>query len=199
MDVHELKETDPARFEKEYQAWAHDNLGYDWWDDEYEDVKARGKERGFDISDIWFQFSCSHGDGATWEGNVDLREFAKAHGLLADPVWSAVLAVADDGRADSILTIYTQGQRNTMRAESVSVYLSGTIERGAYAGMDAQDLIDAVGGESVFDDIENAVLNAANDFAGDVYRRMVDEYEYRISEESFVEHCDCNEVTFGEE
>lgn len=196
LSVHELKATDPTRFAKEHQAWKCDDLGYDWWDCVCEDAKTQGKEQGFDIRDIWFDLSYSQGDRAVWEGEVDLREFAKARGLLTDPVWSAVLAVAGEGYADSIMKIYSHGLRSTMRAESMSVNLCVKIENGVYAGMDSQDLIDAVGGDAVFDDIEEDVLTAAEEFAGDIYYQLRDEYEHLTSEESFIEYCDCNEVTF---
>ena len=49
MNIHELKETDPKRFEREYWSWVEHECYYEWWDSVEECFKERMKEFGLDV------------------------------------------------------------------------------------------------------------------------------------------------------
>ena len=64
MNIHELKETDPKRFERKYWSWVGRECDYKWWDSVEENFKERMKEFGLDVYKIAFSLSYSQGDYA---------------------------------------------------------------------------------------------------------------------------------------
>lgn len=54
--------------------WATD---HEWWDGVYDLAKEDGAKRGFDIEDIRFSGFWSQGDGASWTGSVDVKQFVE--------------------------------------------------------------------------------------------------------------------------
>lgn len=54
--------------------WATD---HEWWDAVYAIAKEDGAKRGFEIEDIRFSGFWSQGDGASWTGSVDVKQFVE--------------------------------------------------------------------------------------------------------------------------
>ncbi len=54
------------------REWATD---HEWWDGVYDLAKEDGEQRGFEIDDIRFSGFWSQGDGASWTGTVDVKQF----------------------------------------------------------------------------------------------------------------------------
>ena len=199
LSASELKLSDPKRFDKEYWKWVEHSLDYDWWDSVYELAMGDGEALGFEVENISFDL---HSRDASWEGDVDVLKFAKAHGLEADPKWFVMLELVKDGWVDSVLSISRYGYRNTtMRVGDYCARLDedGIVGTGVFAGAGVVHVLDAIGGEAVFDEIEEMVLEKANDFAATILEMLDEEYDYLSSEEAFVEHCDANDVTFETE
>jgi hypothetical protein len=47
--------------------------------------------------------------------------------------------------------------------------------------------------------IDDALTEAARDYAQKIYGMLETEYEYLTSEEEFIASCECNEIDFDEE
>jgi hypothetical protein len=49
------------------------------------------------------------------------------------------------------------------------------------------------------DELVEWVQEEARDYAQDIYTQLEEEHDYLTSEESFIEHCECNDVQFDVE
>lgn len=91
MNIKELRERDPQRFDKLYEAW-REHEPYDGWAESiYEMAVEEGAERGFMIDSskglkrglytavteysIYWSGFWSQGDGASWVGHVDIPKW----------------------------------------------------------------------------------------------------------------------------
>jgi hypothetical protein len=50
-------------------------MDYEWWDGAYDMAVEDGREKGFYIDKIYFSGFHSQGDGASWAGQVDVRQW----------------------------------------------------------------------------------------------------------------------------
>jgi hypothetical protein len=73
------------------------------------------------------------------------------------------------------------------------------ITYGALRGANVREMYESVGGDSALDELIDEAVQAARDYAGDIYRAVRDDYEHETSEEAFIENCECNGVEFDEE
>lgn len=76
----ELEGRAKERAREKLTAWATD---HEWWDGVYDLAKEDGAKRGFEIEDIRFSGFWSQGDGASWTGSVDVKQFLEY--LLEQP------------------------------------------------------------------------------------------------------------------
>lgn len=202
MKLHELT---PAAQQRAYENW--NTLDYDWWDGVYEMAKEDGKERGFIIDDINFSGFSSQGDGACWKGYVDLpvffNHFRERNDCPLTPQQVLLLSSALEGIYDSHAGIGVSGNyychSGTMGIDWDHSYLEGGTEiaKGAYRGMDEGTF------EEVWSlhapDIEKVILQAARDFADEIYKNLGKEHDCLTSEEAFKEACEANGYEFTEE
>lgn len=192
MNVTELKERDPKRFEKEYYEWSANTLDYDWWEHLYADFTDGCAASCVQVNDITFSGFHSQGDGAAFTGRVYVHRWMKLKGHdVTHP--AAYLACWDDG---SYVRLET-GSRNNMRA-NLEEYANQTAPSGMFKGLDQEAWEELVDEQISALSIEDEVLSFCEDLANKLYRDLRDEYEHLTSEEMFIEHCECNEVTFEE-
>ena len=205
MNVHELKENDPARFEQEYVCWSQSDVYYDFV---YDDAIVEGEKRGFlfDESGIEWSGFWSQGDGAAWSGEVRLEEFIKHAKLDDDPRYFTLLQLINNGFVDRSVAIRTWGRGRNSGCMYIphepSTYfwggVDGTLQTGPFAGSQVEDLWESINGDALLEELCETVLDAARDFADKLYISLREEYEYQTSEELFIEHCEENEVKFND-
>jgi hypothetical protein len=114
------------------------------------------------------------------------------HHKLDEQYLALYLAAKDDG---SYIRISTSHHGNMWTGDN-NMWGNQTAPSGVFKDLpqtDWEDLVDAQIGEA---GIEDEVLKWCQDLAHDLYVSLRDEYEYRTSEESFIESCECNEITF---
>lgn len=70
----ELEGRAKERAATKLRDWATD---HDWYEFVYECAKEDGAKRGFEIEDIRFSGFWSQGDGASWTGSVDVKQFVE--------------------------------------------------------------------------------------------------------------------------
>jgi hypothetical protein len=192
MNVTDLRERNPKRFEKEYYEWSANALPYEWWDCiEADFIESCGK-LGVRVDSITFSGFYSQGDGAAFTGRMYVYEWMeqKKHHITHP---AAYLGCKDDG---SYVRLET-GRSNNMRA-NIEEYANQTAPSGVFAGLEQEAWEELVDEQISELSIEDEVLSFCNDLAQELYTDLRDEYEHLTSEEMFIEHCEANEVTFEE-
>lgn len=190
MTMRALKEADP----KAYEEWREHALDWDWWGSVYEMAKENAQPLGFRVDAIWFSDFASQGDGASWEGSVDLFKFL-AHQQSDDPRWHVVSALLEDGWLNTHAGILHSGRyyhemnmvvsyENNFNPHNVPL---GKVDKGAYKNANVCELYEAIGGDSTINELLDWVQEDARDYARDIYKHLEEEYEYLTSEEMFIE------------
>jgi hypothetical protein len=202
----QLNESDPKRFDREYGKWSENALDYDWYDYIYDTFMQDGSGKGFRVDKIHFTGFYSQGDGASWDGVVYLDEFICAHCDMSDPRWHIVHALVDAEVLPSSVEVYRHGSHyyheQTMLVGSLNVWWGEDdycLPKGVYAGANANELYEAAGGDATIEELHDMIESAVKDYARDIYAALEKEHDYLLSEESFIEHCNCNDITFETE
>jgi len=191
MNVQELKEKDPSRFQREYEEWYQHGLWRDWWDGVQEMFTEACKAKGVQVDKIWFSLNYSQGDYAAFEGALRVHEVME-HLKLAEPYPALYFAVKDYNTIVAVSCRYwTHSQVNGLRT-----YDMPSVPCGIFADLDEDtwdDLIETQVNEANLDEVLQEMVDG---LCGELYRQLRAEYEYLTSKESFIEHCEANEITF---
>jgi hypothetical protein len=208
LTVLELKDKYPSEFKRKYEKWREHAACHNWWDGAYgvyETAKEEAKPLGFRIDAIWFSGFWSQGDGACWEGSVDLPKFLAAKNS-DDPRWHVIIELIRNDWLASRCVIAHSGRyyhENTMSVSYENDFdphdETAAVQSGPYVGASVLELYDAAGGDSTINELADWVEEEARDYARGIYKDLEEEYEYLTSEEQFIEHCECNDVKFDVE
>lgn len=190
MNIHELKETDPKRFEREYSSWVEHEGNYEWWDSVEEGFKERMKEFGLDVYKIAFSLGYSQGDYATFEGYIAIDELLEK--LYPEQI-VLIQEFRDWGREP------VEYRRSGTPYIALRWYPGNTYPSGLFKDLD-QDAWAALTEQAADDfDLERTVNDWLEAQASELYFDLRKEYEYLTSEEQYIEYCECNDVTFDDE
>lgn len=191
VTAQELLILDKARFDTAYYKWAENAADYKWWEDEYDCFKEKCNALSITVTDITFSGFCSQGDGAAFGGRVDLTALMEREGL--DVQYPALyIGVKNDG---SYARIHIT-RSNNMRCGEYEMYANQTAPDGVFSGLDQEAWEDLVDEQDRDAGLEYAALTACQKLADQLYRDLEAEYEHMTSKESFIESCECNDVTF---
>jgi hypothetical protein len=192
MNVIELKTSDPKRFEQEYHEWCQYTPHYDWWEYLYEQFKADCAALGVQVNDIQFSGFHSQGDGAAFEGRVFTYEWMERKGFdVTHP--AAYLACKEDG---SYVGIHMRNRGN-----GIYTNFHGPLQSepsGIFIGLDDEAWNELVDEQLCDLNVEDEILGFCEALVDKLYRDLQEEYEILTSEESFIDSCQLNEVTFEE-
>jgi hypothetical protein len=193
--------------------WYIEGMDYEWWEGVYESVKEDGYELGFCIDDIRFSGFWSQGDGASWTGQVDVRQWLEKHGpdSIGVSAWCALIQ-------EDVVSKHIQVTQNsnhyshheTMGFANVEDHTDEFTDdwqmelTSIFKGMEVQHLFDIIATDTnctlkSTDDITTAIAISAKDYAKDIYIRLREEYEYLCSEEMMMDHFECNDYHFDED
>jgi hypothetical protein len=203
--------TDEAK-EKVKQWWCEHGIWDDWYDDTYERFKEEGYALGFVIDKMSFTGFYSQGDGACWEGQIDVATWLKTHteDSIARDAWCALIAEDFCNKHFSIHFRGHYSHSNTMtcvgwdwvdaHGEEDYLYLT---KPSIFQGMHYKELHNLIRSTDFPytdpNDIEQAGFESAKDYADELYKQLREEYEYLTSEESLIESCEANDWQFNEE
>lgn len=195
MNINELKEKDPARFEREYAKWRDGQCSDTYWS-EYvqDDFKTDMALIGVDVYNIYFSLGYCQSDYASFTGTISITEWMKNEGY--DVQYQALwLALCDYGAEPKV---YDRHDRPVVDWEFWYSVGNNTEPSGIFEGLDQDAWCALV--ESQFDaePWEKLIDEWLRGKARDLYEKLVEEYEYQTSEEQFIESCECNEVEFDE-
>ena len=202
ITAQELLEQDPKRFREEYLKWTEYAVDYDWWDYMEERLKEKLEPAGVRNIKLAFRLSYSQGDYATFEGSIDVHKWMDVTKdgpdtedtlTYAEKYPALRMAMEDYGDSASVTTYNRScGARVSMDGGCIG----NTYAAGIFAGLEPEAWDELV--EEQYDEagLEQALQDFVDDISQELYTDLRDEYEHLTSEESFIESCECNDVTF---
>ena len=194
------------------REWYIEGMDYEWWEGAYEMAIEDGKEKGFYIDKIFFSGFCSQGDGASWTGQVDVRQWLEEN--LPDSIGlSAWCQLIQEG----VVSMHCKVEANNAHYchESTMNFSDVWDETGIedteplvlpsiFKGMTIANLFDLIAPDpdcqyKDVDAITQAITESGKAYAKDIYHNLREEYEYLCSEEMMLDHFDCNDYHFNED
>ena len=190
----ELLILDESRFDKEYYKWQAYCLDYEWWDYIYDDFKETCEACSIRVDDISFSGFHSQGDGAGFAGRIDLTALMEREGL--DVKYPALyIGVKNDG---SYFMVHNH-RSGGLRGGEYEMYAGQTGPDGIFSELDQQAWEELIEEQEAGAELEERALAFARRLAAALYTKLSEEYDYLTSKESFIESCECNEITFETE
>jgi hypothetical protein len=195
------------------REWYIEGMDYEWWEGVYEMAIKDGYEKGFCIDKIYFSGFHSQGDGASWTGQVDVRQWleenlsdsigvsAWCHLVQEDVISKHLKVVANNSHYCHESTM----QVGEVMDDSETFDDDYTLKLPSiFKGMDIRTVFDLIESDSncaikTTEGIEQAILESVRDYAKDIYQRLKEEYEYLCSEEMMLDHFDANDYHFTNE
>ena len=194
------------------REWYIEGMDYEWWEGVYEMAKEDGKEKGFYIDKIFFSGFSSQGDGASWTGQVDVRQWLETHekdsiGLSA---WCQLI---QEDIVDKHVKVEANNahycHESTMNFSDVNDncdYPDNELMQmpSIFNGMEVQHLFDIIATDpnctfKSTEGITQAITESGKVYAIDIYHRLREEYDYLCSKEMMLDHFDCNDYHFTNE
>jgi len=196
LTAQELSLQDPRRFREEYLKWTEYALDYDWWDYIEERLKERLEPAGVRNIKLSFRLAYSQGDHATFTGSIDVHKWMDVtkYGdqTYAEKYPALRMALEDYGDSASVTTY----NRCVARVNLDGGCIGNTYAAGIFAGLDP-DAWDELVEEQFYEaGLEQALQDYVDDISQELYTDLREEYEHLTSEKSFIESCECNDVTF---
>lgn len=190
MNVTELKELHPKRFEKKYAEWCEHAAADDWWEYMQDRFQERHAPQGVTVASIQFSLY-GQGSGAAFNGSVSVTKFME-HAGLHEKYLPLYLACRDDG---SYCTV--NARRN---CSNMAVGFEGapgdTAPSGVFADLDDPAWAELVWQQFDESELEDAVYEFCRDICSELHTDLEKEYDHITSEEAFIESCEANEITF---
>ena len=197
VTANDLKTHHSKRFQEEYLKWTEYAADHDWWDYTEERLKEQLEPAG--VYDIKLQFSLSYSqsDYATFEGRIDVHKWMDVtkdgDQTYAEKYPALRLAMEDYGDYASVTTYNRScGARVNLDGGCIG----NTYASGVFAGLEPEAWDELVEGQFYEAGLEQALQDYVDDISQELYTDLSDEYEHLTSEESFIESCECNDVTF---
>lgn len=199
LSVRELKQMDPRRFDREYSKWAEWQWEDDWHiEDAQERFSELYKPKGIDIEQLHYCISFSQGDYASFSGRVFLYEWMEAVPTCKDgPTYAErypalYLACCEDG---SYLRVHGEDGRRGWRVDFEENWCH-VGPSGIFANMSDEDWEELVSEQASEADLEGEIRKYCESIGRDIYRELSDAYMDATSEESFIDSCEANDITF---
>jgi len=197
ISASELQTRDPKRFEREYSKWTEYNLDYDWWGGSYDLFKEDMTTEGVDVDNLYFSISYSQGDYASFEGTIDVSEWMQRNKdgdqTYAEKYPALFLAICDYGGCASV----SSGGRDSWPSVNWDgACVGNTPPAGIFAMLEPEAWDELVADQYAGAGIEDVLQEWVKGKCRELYDQLLEEYEYLNSEESFIESCEYNDVTF---
>ena len=193
MNANDLKVSDPKRFQNEYEKWRENACDYDWWDCVQDYLKDDCAEHGITVKDIQFNLGYSQSDFAAFNGQIDVVEWMAANGY--DVEYPALYVAMEDYREYASIS---SSHRSHARVNLDYAVIGNTYPSGVFKNLDRVAWDELVEEQCDMANLEEAMQKWVSERCNKLYRELRDEYEHLTSKESFIESCECNEITFEE-
>jgi hypothetical protein len=196
LTAKELQTQDPKKFQKEYSKWQEYALDYDWWDYMEENFMTDMAKIGISVSRINFSLSYSQGDYASFEGSIAVDEWMdhKSYDVTYPALY---LAVKDYGEFAGVSDRTNRGCWPRVSFDGNVV--GNTNPEGIFAGLEQEAWDELVEDQYRSAGLEDEMQSEVEALCRKLYSDLRDESEHLTSEQSFIESCECNEITFETE
>lgn len=167
------------------------NVDYEWWDSTYEMWAEKLIEHGIHPEDMRFTGFWSQGDGASFVGKIDLKQFLRAHNLEQTYVGATFFAEREE-----IYVKLFRHQSMYSHANTVDVDITDDILND-YDEDDLRCTVYESMAQEYYDelkDLEEDVIGICRRYMNDFYRALQEEYEYLVSDEAVWETIEANEL-----
>ena len=164
--------------------WREGALDYDWYDCVFGDAKAVGKCMGIDIDKILFSGFNSQGDGACFEGYYSYEK-------------GGLKKVQSHAPTDTELHLIASELQEIQKKYRYK--LSASVKQsGRYYHANSTEIGVSYGDDWAPEEAENTIKELLRDFMRWIYKRLENDYEYLMSDESVDESIIINEYEFTE-
>lgn len=186
---------DPKRFRVEYLKWTEYALDYDWWDYMEEVFKRDMADKGISVTHIYFSVSYSQSDYAAFEGSIAVDEWMVHKGY--DVAYPALYLAAKD--YCEFAQVSNRSRGGGARVSFDGTLVGNTPPTGIFAGLEPEAWDELVAEQFYEASLEDEMQSDVDAISDKLYTDLRDEYEHLTSEESFIESCECNDITFETE
>ncbi len=198
LTAQQLKERDPKRFEQEHHDWQeHGALWDDWFDSIEQNFTDEMAARGIQVDKISFSGFYSQGSYASFDGKVVVHKWMAAETYDAGQTYAeafpALYLAAEQDR--SALFVSTSYRGNTHF--NFEVNFIDTQPAGIFQHLDEDAWRELVEQQDDASNLESNIRWFVESKNNELFKQLQDEYEHLTSEESFLESCEANEVTFN--
>lgn len=186
----ELKDLDPREFDRQYYKWLEHAASYDWWDYIYDEFKERMDKLGVEIYDI--EFDGHHGWSAAIDARMNFSDLIVALGLKETylPLW------LDACNYGGCVVFKPSNRSATQRISTIDYYPGQCPPWGVFESLPQETWDEMLNDQYDAEDWERLALDWLESYLGDLATQLEQEYDYRTSEEEFLEVCDLNDVMF---
>jgi hypothetical protein len=160
-----------------------------------ETFKSDMSLKGVSVTHIYFSVSYSQSDYASFEGSISVDEWMAYKGY--DETYPALYLAAVDYCEFASVSDRSRGSWPRVNLEGGTV--GNTPPTGIFAGLDTEAWDELIEEQYSSAGLEDEMQSFVEDECRKLYRDLRDEYEHLTSEESFIESCECNDVTFETE
>lgn len=200
---------------------------HDWWEGVYECAKEDGAKRGFEIEDIRFSGFWSQGDGASWTGSVDVKQFVEW--MLEQPEGTAehrwidadrhrylcLIELMKDGWVERNVNVTRNGyhyvHEQTTGPESgvdwnplfTEMELAGPEEsllhsEGVLKGASVVGVAEGIDIKTLMPELDDKIKEEVRSFSQHIYKQLEAEYDGMTSDESIADFAEANDYRFDE-
>lgn len=209
VTLYQYDELDEKAKEKARENYITNWMSDDWHECTIEYMKEEGEHKhGFRVDDIRFSGFWSQGDGASWCGAVNVREWIKSKPTeyQEHATTQIVLALIDEGWVDEQVLVSFNGGRycheNTMGVGGISCtepISDEEMERGMFKGAQVDELIKIVDApQGALYDMSKEIEEDCKAFARTIYRELEADYDGQTTYEAIAESYAINDVWFDE-
>ena len=196
VTAQQLKALDPKRFEQEYWKWTEHCL----WDEWYEGVEGCFTDEmaanGVTVEKISFSGFYSQGSYASFDGTVVVHKWMAAKtyddGQTYAEAFPALYLAAKQDRA--VVHVSTSYRGSVLFNDDI---IDSDTPAGIFEHLDVDAWQALVAEQSERSNWESNIRWFVESKNNELFKQLQDEYEYLTSEESFLESCEANEITFN--
>ena len=154
--------------------------------------KENAAAKGVHVVQIGFGLSYSQGGYASFEGRISVPEWMEAKGY--DETYPALYLAALDYGEFALVSDRSRGSWPRVNLDGMVV--GNTYPTGIFKHLEQEAWDELVEAQYSSAGLEDEMQSEVEALCRKLYSDLCDEYEHLSSEESFIESCECNEITF---
>jgi hypothetical protein len=228
ITVYKFDELEGRAKEKARQWLADTATDHEWWDGVYDLAKEDGAKRGFEIEDIRFSGFWSQGDGASWTGSVDVKQFVEW--MLEQPEdtpahrwvdadrhrYLCLVELMKDGWIERNINVTRSGyhyvHENTTGPENdlnwdplftemeLARHEESTLHsEGVLKGASVVGVAEGIDVKHLIEDLDAKIKEEVRAFSRHIYKQLEAEYDHLTSDEQLTEMAEANDYRFDED